>query len=231
MLTDNISTNSYLKTLGELICSLTSLEELHITSLSINLLSNLQILGKGLSGITSLKELHILGCKMPAKLPNLRSLDITDCKELEEWGLSRMELPTCSETTNGCGGEKESSKERRLPDTLISLCINVRPRKQRGSHEMESLIDFEITGTNNEGQSFAETGDPHPISSLPDLEKLVKGFQHLTSLKRLEIKCSMSIQAEGLPTSPSFHIQNFSSLASQEGQRERLAQVLKIDLE
>lgn len=137
-----------------------------------------------------------------------------------------MELPTWSETTNGCGGEKKSSKESWLPHsahTLTSLCINIRPRKQRGSHEMESLIDFEITGKCNEERL------PLRISILQDLEKLVKGFQHLTSLKRLEIKCSMSIQAEGLPTSFSSHIQNFSSLASQEGQRERLAQVLKVD--
>lgn len=223
MLKDSISKNSYLKTLGEQLCGL-----LQITSLSISTLPNLQILGKGLSGLTSLKELHVRNCKMPAELPNLQSLVITDCKELEEWGLYRMELPTCSETTNGCGGEKESSEESWQPDTLISLCINIRPRKQCGSHGMESLIDFEITGKCNKGRSFPKEGLALCISSLPVLNKLVKGFQHLTSLKSLEIKCSMSIQAEGLPTSLSFHNQNFSSLTSQEGQRERLAQALKI---
>ena len=175
--------------------SLTSPEELQITSLGISLLSDLPILGNGLSGLTTLKELHIRNCKMPAELPNLQSLVITDCKELEEWGLYRMESTTCTETTNGCGGEKESSEESWLPDTLTSLCINIRPRKQCSSHGMESLIDFEITGKCNEERSFPEEGLPLRISSFPDLEKLVKGFQHLTSLERLEIKCCMSIQA------------------------------------
>ncbi|XP_050283514.1 putative disease resistance RPP13-like protein 1 [Quercus robur] len=195
MLIDSFSQIHISETLNEQLCSLTSLEELQITSLSISLLSNLPILGNGLSGLTTLKELHICNCKMPAELPNLQSLVITDCKELEEWDLYRMELPTCSETTNGCGGEKEFSKESWLPDTLTSLCINIRPRKQCGSHGMGSLIDYEITGKYNEELSFHEEWIPLRISSIQDLEKLVKRFQHLTSLKRLEIKCSMSIQA------------------------------------
>ena len=145
VLTDSISTNSYLTTLGKQLRGLTSLKELQITSLSISTLSKLQILGKGLSGLTSLKQLHISNCKMPAELPNLQSLVITDCKELEEWGLYGMESPTCSETTNNCGGEKESSEESWLSGTLTSLCINISRRKQWGSHGMESLINFEIT--------------------------------------------------------------------------------------
>ena len=191
-----------IKTLGEQLCGLTSLTELQITSLSINTLSNLQILGKGLSGLTSLKELHIHNCRIQAELPNLRSLVITDCKELEEWDLNTMGSPTCSDTINGCGGEKESSEESWLPDTLTSLCINIRPRKQCVSHGMDSLIDFEITGKCNKERSF-------PARSSRCIEKLVKRFQHLTLLERLEIKCSMSIQAEG-------------SSASQQQQRHKL---------
>ena len=68
---------------------------------------------------------------------------------------------------------------------------------------MESLINFEIAGKCNEGQSFPEDRLPLRISTLPHLINLVEGFQHLTSLKSLEIKCSnlKSIQAEELPTS------------------------------
>ncbi|XP_075643630.1 putative disease resistance RPP13-like protein 1 [Castanea sativa] len=191
------STNSDLKILGERLRGLTSLEKLHITSSSISTLSNLKLLGEGLHGPTSLKELEIDSCEnlqlMQAEglLPSLQSLVITDCKELEEFGLYRMESPTCYETTNGCGEEKEFRKSPLL-NTLTSLCINIKSREQCGLHGMESLIDFEITGDCDEVRSFPEEGLPSRISSITDLENLL---QHLTSLKSLEIKCSMTLKS------------------------------------
>ena len=191
--------NSDLKILGEKLCGLTSLKELQVTSLSIR---NLEILDERFCGLTSLQELQIGNCNKLQLMwtqglpPDLQSLVITDCKELnaeEEWDLYRMESPTCSETTN----------ESPLPNTLTSLCIDIRPRKLWGLDGMESLINFEIAGKCNEGQSFPEDRLPLRISTLPHLINLVEGFQHLTSLKSLEIKCSnlKSIQAEELPTS------------------------------
>lgn len=191
--------NSDLKFLGEKLCSLTSLKELQVTSLCIR---NLEILDERFCGLTSLQELQIGNCNKLQSMwtqglpPDLQSLVITDCKELnaeEEWDLYGMESPTCSETTN----------DSPLPNTLTSLCIKIRPRKQWGLDGMESLINFEIAGKCNEGQSFPEDRLPLRISTLPHLKNLVEGFQHLTSLRSLEIKCSnlKSIQAEGLPTS------------------------------
>ena len=149
--------------------------------------------------------------------PNLSEIAIVECENLKSLpegmhtllpSLVRLDLYRCREL--------ESFPEGGLPSSLESLNIwrcekLISRRMELGLQGLHSLRSFTISGYDNELESFPEEALLPPnltdfaISFLPNLKSLNgKGFQHLTSLKRLAIMGSENLDClleDVLPTS------------------------------
>ncbi|KAM4082221.1 hypothetical protein ACJW30_11G154800 [Castanea mollissima] len=132
--------------------------------------------------------------------PNLSKIEINGCRNLKSLpegmrtllpSLVRLELRWCPEL--------ESFPEGGLPSSLESLAITaceklIAHRMELGLQGLHSLRSFTISGHCNELESFPEEALLPPnltyfdINFLPKLKSLNgKGFQPLTSLKKLRI--------------------------------------------
>ncbi|KAF3962915.1 hypothetical protein CMV_012633 [Castanea mollissima] len=132
--------------------------------------------------------------------PNLSKIEINGCRNLKSLpegmrtllpSLVRLELRWCPEL--------ESFPEGGLPSSLESLAITaceklISHRMELGLQGLHSLRSFTISGHCNELESFPEEALLPPnltyfdINFLPNLKSLNgKGFQPLTSLKKLRI--------------------------------------------
>ncbi|XP_050283431.1 putative disease resistance RPP13-like protein 1 isoform X4 [Quercus robur] len=149
--------------------------------------------------------------------PNLSRIVIQDCRNLKSLpeGMHTL-LPSLVHLgLYGCQ-ELESFPEGGLPSSLESLAINrceklISRRMELGLQGLHSLRSFKICGYDNELESFPEEALLPPnltdfgISYLPNLKSLNgKGFQHLTSLKRLTILGCQNLDClleDVLPTS------------------------------
>ncbi|KAK4592146.1 hypothetical protein RGQ29_016589 [Quercus rubra] len=149
--------------------------------------------------------------------PNLSEIVIFECENLKSLpegmhtllpSLVRLQLCDCREL--------ESFPEGGLPSSLESLEIRwceklISRRMELGLQGLHSLRSFTISGYDNELESFPDEALLPPnltdfaIRYLPNLKSLNgKGFQHLTSLKHLNIQRCKNLDClleDVLPTS------------------------------
>ncbi|PRQ59772.1 putative P-loop containing nucleoside triphosphate hydrolase, leucine-rich repeat domain, L [Rosa chinensis] len=183
---------------------------------------NLKSVPEGLCHLTNLQSLDIWRCQSLVSLPRMsvwpRDIEIGDCKKLEVAHLLRDMMHTEELTIDYCEGLTTTS----FPPNLTSLSIdNIKNCKalmeSQGLHRLASLKKLRIEGDDRglvsfpPGENSKEKEILLPrslvelrIASFPNLKKLSKGFQFLTSLERLQIwYCPKltTIPEEGLPLS------------------------------
>ncbi|KAK1553437.1 hypothetical protein Q3G72_035025 [Acer saccharum] len=157
----------------------------------------------------SLDALEIRDCpeltSFPVCIPNLTSILLSNCKNLEELpdqlhGLKSLQslfMKECPEleTIPGC-----------LPSSLNLLCISschkLTPRVEWGLHKLNSFSCIEIEGGCTDLESFPEQNllpvnlTSLRISRLMNLKFLdYKGLEHLTSLETLKINSCGKLQS------------------------------------
>lgn len=187
--------------------------------------ANLKRLPEGLCLLTNLQELGIYDCGslvsfpgegFPRSVSNLREIDISYCTKLETLpkgmhnlnSLQRLEISYCEGFA--------SFLEEGFPLNLTSLTIlkvkSCKPLFDWGLYRLTSLRELEVRGEDPNLVSFPPENQmvlPKSLVRLtvhdfPNLTKLTKGFQLLTSLQSLQIEgCPKlaSIPEEGLPLS------------------------------
>ncbi|XP_030966143.1 putative disease resistance protein At3g14460 isoform X2 [Quercus lobata] len=149
--------------------------------------------------------------------PNLSRIVIEGCRNLKSLpeGMHTLLPSLVRLSLYGCQ-ELESFPEGGLPSSLQSLEIwwcekLISRRMELGLQGLHSLRSFQICVYDNELESFPEEALLPPnltdftIGGLPNLKSLNgKGFQHLTSLKRLIIERCKNLDClleDALPTS------------------------------
>ncbi|CAA3020745.1 disease resistance RPP13 1 [Olea europaea subsp. europaea] len=137
--------------------------------------------------------------------PNLRHLHVTDCRHLKTLP-DQMELLSSLKSlwVENCTSLVDPFPRGNIPPNLTSLaitnCGKLKPLAEWDLHKLTSLYEFVVSGGYPELVSFSINDDEHNffppsltqlwLSDLPKLEILSKGFQNLTSLRRLSIsKC------------------------------------------
>ena len=164
--------------------------------------------------------------------PNLTSISIFNCNKLKSLPENMRTLFPSLEflAVRGCP-KLESFPEGGLPLNLVTLYVSYCDKLfSRGLQDLHSLREISIDGDNcKEVESFPEEAllpptltDIH-ISFFPKLKSL-KGFQHLTSLKKLNIfRCNnlQYLPEDGFPTTLSSLIINSCPLLKQRCEREK----------
>ncbi|KAM5552272.1 hypothetical protein ABKV19_026908 [Rosa sericea] len=194
-----------------------SLEYIHIWYCS-----NLQYLPEGLYHLSNLQKLSIYGCRNLVSFPtggfprspfNLREFEITSCEKLEALPKGMHNLNSLEILRIPYYEGFTSFLEEGLPPNLQSLKVlnlkSCKPLFECGLHRLTSLRELWISGEDPELVSFPPKKEmvlPKSLIKLivedfPNLKYLPsKGFQSLTSLKRLYIwSCPklLSIPDEG----------------------------------
>ena len=196
----------------------------HVHGKSVKIKRGVYSILPSLSEFASFTHLEIRECPDLVSFPsgglcarNLSQILIDYCVNLKSLpegmhtllpSLVRLELRWCPEL--------ESFPDGGLPSSLESLAINrckklISRRMELGLQGLHSLRSFKICGYDNELESFPEEALLPPnltdfgISCLRNLKSLNgKGFQHLTSLKRLSIQGCENLDClleDVLPTS------------------------------
>ncbi|KAM5557025.1 putative disease resistance RPP13-like protein 1 [Rosa sericea] len=198
------------------------LEEIYITDCP-----NLKSLPEGLCHLTNLQSLSIWDCQSLVSLPRLtvwpRVMSIEDCEKLEVADLLRDMMHSNNLevlTIDYCEGLTTTSFPPNLTSLEIYKIKNCKAlMESQGLHRLTSLRELWIFGGEDDrglvsfppGENSKEKEMLLPrslveltIQDFPNLKKLSKGFQFLTSLQTLEIHyCPKltTIPEEGLPLS------------------------------
>ncbi|KAL4327601.1 hypothetical protein HN51_034853 [Arachis hypogaea] len=185
-------------------------------------LQSFHLSGEARCDLTSLESLEIRDCprlkSFPEKglhAPSLVSLLLSNCESLEKLpnamdsltSLKSLFLHRCPRVESFPPGGLSSS----LVFLSIASCEKLWPRKDWGLNNLKYLSRFELEGGCIGMESFPEENllpfnlDSLSLSTLKHLKKLDnKGFQHLNSLRSLEIRCCEMLQSlfdEGFPSS------------------------------
>ncbi|XP_061997667.1 putative disease resistance protein At3g14460 [Rosa rugosa] len=195
-----------------------------LEQIDISSCPNLKSLPEGLCHLTNLQSLCIVFCHSLVSLPRMsvwpRNMVIVSHQKLEVEHLLRDMMHTEILMINYCEGLTTTSFPPNLTSLSIGMIKNCKAlMESQGLHRLASLRELQIYGGEDDrglvsfppGENSKEKEMLLPrslvelrIGGFPNLKKLSKGFQVLTSLERLLIwDCPKltTIPEEGLPLS------------------------------
>ncbi|XP_062008231.1 putative disease resistance protein At3g14460 [Rosa rugosa] len=183
---------------------------------------NLKSFPEGLCHLTNLLSLSIINCESFVSFPrevfprsafNLRMIEISNCHNLE--GIPKgMQNLNSLQDFHGLASFLEEGFPTNLTRLVVWKVKNCKALLELGLHSLTSLRELYISGEDPDLVSFPPEDKMTPplpksliqitIADFPNLTKLSKGFQFLTSLEYLEVSSCpklASIPEGGLPLS------------------------------
>ncbi|KAM5578406.1 putative disease resistance protein [Rosa sericea] len=183
---------------------------------------NLKSFPEGLCHLTNLLSLSIINCESFVSFPrevfprsafNLRMIEISNCHNLEGIPKGMQNLNSLHDF-HGLASFLEEGFPTNLTRLVVWKVKNCKALLELGLHSLASLRELYISGEDPDLVSFPPEDKMTPplpksliqitIADFPNLTKLSKGFQFLTSLEYLEVSSCpklASIPEGGLPLS------------------------------